>query len=156
MPKTNKTQSPSLQIPLRITVVDPPKGVEFRLQRGRSDLVVPTRVTRTEIQFDFTLRLGPKRHRHPTLLGEAAQGPPEGRFVYINSGRRAGQDDTCWDRRAKVPLQRITDRLIKNVLTANGGVLEARIAGTASDGGPACATVPLLGDTWKFSPTAAV
>src|SRR6266446_6355418 len=142
MPKTNKTQSPSLLIPLRITVVDPPKGVEFRLQRGRSDLVVPTRVTRTEIQFDFTLRLGPKRHRHPILLGEAAQGPPEGRFVYINSGRRVGQDDTCWDRRAKVPLPRITDRLIKNVLTA-------------SDGGPACATVPLLGDTWTFSPTAA-
>src|SRR3989442_4144162 len=30
-------------------------------------------------------------------------------FRSINSGRRAGQDDTCWDRRAKVPLQRITE-----------------------------------------------
>src|SRR5258705_11974690 len=128
MPKTNKTQSPSL-LPLRITVVDPPKGVEFRLQRGRLDLVVPTRITRTEIQFDFTLRLGPKRHKHPTLLGEAAQGPPEGRFVYINSGRRARQDDTYWDRRAKVPLQMMTDRVIKKVLTANGGRVEARIDG---------------------------
>src|SRR5258708_34937862 len=125
MPKTNKTQSPSL-LPLRITVVDPPKGVEFRLQRGRSDLVVPTRATRTEIQFDFTLRLGPKRHRHPTLLGEAAQGPPEGRVVYINSGRRAGQDATCWDPPAKVPLQRTTDRFTKNVLSANGAAPQER------------------------------
>ena len=150
MSETTKPQSPSVDVPLRITVVRPPAGVEFRLQQGRSDLVAPTRVTPTEIQFEFNLRLGPTRARRPTLLGHAAQGPPAKRFVYINSGRQAGQASTCWDRRAKVPLQGITSGLLKDLFAANDAVLEARIEGTARDGGPACATVPLLGNSWRL------
>ena len=150
MPKTTKPQSPSVEVPLRIIVVHPPAGVEFRLQQGRSNLVAPTRVTPTEIQFDFNLRLGPTRGDRPNLLGDAAQGPPANRFVYVNSGRQAGQQETCWDRRAKVPLQGITSALLKALLAANDAVLEARIEGTARDGGPVCATVSLLGETWRL------
>ncbi len=131
MPKTTKPQSPSVEVPLRIIVVHPPAGVEFRLQQGRPNLVAPTRVTPTEIQFDFNLRLGPTR-------------------VYVNSGRQAGQEETCWDRRAKVPLQGITSALLKALLAADDAVLEARIEGTARDGGPVCATVSLFGDTWRL------
>lgn len=152
MSKTTKTPTPPVEIPLRIIVVGPPAGVEFRLQQGRSHLVAPARATYTEIQFDFTLRLGPPRAGHPNLLGEAAHGPPAARFVYINSGRHAGQKGTLWDRRAKVPLQGITEKLVKAVRAAPGTVLEARIAGTAKDGGPACATVPLLEGRWQLSP----
>ena len=153
MSKISKTQSPPIEIPLRITVVGPPAGVEFRLQQGRSSLVAPARATNMEIQFDFALRLGPPRAGRPNLLGEAAQGPPTGRFVYINSGRQAGQQGSLWDRRAKVPLQGITEKLVKAVVAAPGTVLEARISGTAKDGGPACATVPLLDGTWQLSRT---
>lgn len=141
----------AILVPLRITVVDPPAGVQFRLQRGRDDLVSPTRVTSTEIQFDFTLRLGPSSGGRPNLLGEAAQGPPAGRFVYVNSGRKAGQRGTPWDRRAKVHLAGITLRLVESALSRDGKLVEARIAGTASDGGPVCATVPLLGDGWHLT-----
>jgi len=55
----------------------------------------------------------------------------------------AGEVPSCWTRRAKVPLAGITDALI-----ATGEILEARFAGTARDGGPACATVPLLDGGW--------
>lgn len=151
MAKTTKTKSPSVEIPLRISVMGPPAGVEFRLQRGQSNLMAPARATNMEIQFDFALRLGPPRAGRPNLLGEAAQGPPAARFVYINSGRQAGQQGTFWDRRAKVPLQGISEKLVKAVLAAPGTVLEARIAGTAKDGGPACATVPLLEGRWQLS-----
>ena len=135
-------------------MVQPPTGVEFRLQEGRADLMVPVRVTAGEIQFDFSLRLGAPRGGQPNFLGSAAQGPPAGRFVYINSGRRAGQRGTLWDRRAKVPLRGITNALLQDALR-EGFVLEARIAGTAGDGGPACATVPLLGGTWRLASEAA-
>jgi len=74
--------------------------------------------------------------------------------VYINTGVRAGQPDSCWDRRAKVPLGGITSDLIAAAL-AGDVALEARIEGTARDGGPACATVPLLGDGWRLVPKAA-
>lgn len=33
-----------------------------------------------------------------------AQGPSGGRFLYVNSGSRAGARGSVWDSRAKVPL----------------------------------------------------
>ncbi len=151
-----KVSSPASEVPFRVTILRPPANVEFRLQQGRSGLVPPTGVTTAEIRFDFALRLGPMRYRNrPNLVGAFAQGPPAGRFVYINAGLRAGQEGSCWDRRAKVPLDGITSELIQAALAAGDLVLEARIEGTARDGGPACATVPLLGAGWRLVPKAA-
>lgn len=133
-------------------MVRPPAGVQWRLQEGRADLIAPTRATGDEIEFEFTLRVGPPRDGLPNFLGPAAQGPADGRFVYINSGRRAGQLGTGWDRRAKVPLRGISAALLNAALTDGGYLLEARIAGTGKDGGPACATVPLL-EGWRLAPT---
>jgi len=148
--------SPAKEIPLRLTIVRPPANVDFRLQRGRSDLVPPTKVAAAQICFDFALRLGPVRQpNRPNLVGPLAQGPPAGRFVYITSGLRAGQPGSCWDRRAKVPLEGITSALIEAALAAGDVVVEARIDGTARDGGPVCATVPLLGAGWRLVPKAA-
>ena len=48
----------------------------------------------------------------------------------------------------KIHLSTITWELIEQA-TKSGGVLEATIEGTAKDGGPNCASVPLLGDGWK-------
>jgi hypothetical protein len=149
MGKQTKKQAPPTVIRCRIAVLQPPAGVQFRLQEGPDDLVAPVRVTGGEIQFEFSLRLGTPRQGQPNFLGPAAQGPAGGRFVYINSGRRAGQTGTPWDRRAKVPLSGITKALVQSVLVDDRRMLEARIAGTANDGGPVCATVPLLGGAWR-------
>lgn len=133
-----------MEVAFRITVLDPPQGVVFRLQRGRSELIPPSRESERSISFDFTLRV----EDGPRLLGPFAQGPPAGRFVYVNSGKRAGQPDSCWDRRAKVPLTSVTASLIDQAAALPGAVIETQIAGTGRDGGPSCATVPLVGG-WR-------
>jgi hypothetical protein len=145
------------EIPLRIIVVEPPLGVVWAVQSGRSDLIEPSERSEALIAFDVTVRVGaPRAGGQPTLLGPVTQGPPAERFLYVNSGKRAGQVNSCWDRRAKVPLTGITQQLIERVEKHSGARLEARIAGTASDGGPACATVSLLGGGWKVVAPAAV
>ena len=87
------------------------------------------------------------------FFGAVAQGPPEGRFVYVCSGTLAGQAESCWTRRAKVPLDGITWRLIERVLSDGRLRLEARFQGRAGDGGPNCATVKLLEGGWRAVPT---
>ena len=130
-------------LPLRIVVLDPPPGAHFAMQSGRKDLVPPVRSTSRELVFDFSVRVRDDRpDGHPNFLGPFAQGPRDARFVYINSGTYAGQTDTRWSRRAKIPLAGITWLLIDK---AGDGILEARIPGTGSDGGPTCATVRNFG-----------
>jgi hypothetical protein len=136
------------ELPLRITLVHPPSGVVFCLQRGRADLVPPTEASGEQVSFDFTLRVhGDRTGGPPNLRGAFAQGPPATRFVYVNSGTLAGQEDSCWTRRAKVPLSGITWELIETV-SKPGTVLEARIPGIAKDGGPVCASIRLLEGGW--------
>jgi hypothetical protein len=132
-----------MELPFRITVLDPPRGVLFRVQCGRSELVPPSRESAGSITFDFTLRVEPGVGDAPRLLGPFAQGPPAKRFIYVSSGKQAGQADSCWDRRAKVPLGDVDASLIQQA-AATRAVIEAQIAGTGRDGGPACATVPLV------------
>lgn len=144
------------ELPLRVTVVHPPPQVTFALQCGRAELVAPSRVSATGISFDLRLRIGARRpDGRPTLLGPAAQGPPDARFLYVNSGTRAGQPASRWDRRAKVPLAGVTWTLIEAVLAVPGAVLESRILGTSRDGGPACASVPILEPGWRVVPESA-
>jgi hypothetical protein len=139
------------EVPLRITVIQPPPGVAWAVQSGRDELIMPREHTEALMVFDLTVRLGtPRPDGQPTLLGPVTQGPPAGRFLYVNSGRRAGQADSCWDRRAKVSLTGITRELVESVRQHPGARLEARIAGTGRDGGPACATVPLLDGGWRI------
>ena len=129
-----------LELPLRITVVDPPQGVRFQMQRGRSELVPPVRELRTSLRFDLTVRVGKRPAGTPNFLGPFAQGPPDARFVYVNSGTLAAQADSCWTRRAKVPLSGITWTLIDQA-RASGLPVETTMPGTGRDGGPTCATV---------------
>lgn len=140
-----------MEAAFRIIVLDPPRGVVFRLQRGRSELVPPSKESASALTFDFTLRVEPGADGQLRLLGPFAQGPPAKRFIYVNSGKQAGQAESCWDRRAKVQLGTVDASLIKQA-AAPGTVIEAQIAGTGRDGGPACATVPLV-SAWRVVPS---
>lgn len=138
-------------LPLRITVVRPPPRVAFRLQRGRAELIPPTRETADEIVFDLDVRAGGALpDGRPNFLGPFTQGTPADRFVYVTSGASAGQPGSPWRRRAKVKLAGITREMVDAALAEPGAVLEARFAGTARDGSPACATVPLLDEGWRL------
>jgi hypothetical protein len=46
------------ELPLRITLLRPPPGVRFALQRGRSELVEPVRADADSLVFDFEVRVG--------------------------------------------------------------------------------------------------
>ena len=137
-----------LELLLRITLVEPPGGVEFCLQGRNNELVGQTRATGKELSFDLNIR-AVYAGKAPRFLGPFTHGPPVLRFLYVCSGTCAGEKDSCWTRRAKVPLSGITGELIARVRSAGSAKLEARIKNTAKDGGPPCATVGLLGDGWQ-------
>jgi hypothetical protein len=122
--------------------------VAFAIQIGRSELLTPTHVEATALRFDFSVRIDCPARRYPEIVGVLCARPPAARFVYVDSGARAGQAASCWDRRAKLPLTAVTWALIDSVRRQRSGRLEARIVGIARDGGPACATVPLVEGGW--------
>lgn len=139
------------EVRVRIRVESPPAGVAFAVQQGRDGLVAPVARAADELCFEVPLRLLPSRaDGSPNFGGPCAQGPRDARFVYVNSGTMAGQAGSCWSRRAKVQLGGIPAELVANALAVPGRLLETRIAGSAGDGGPACATVPLLGG-WRVT-----
>jgi hypothetical protein len=131
-----------VELTLRITLTDPPPGVELMLQRGRHDLEPAVRRARRALTFELTARVEVRPGAPPRWLGPFVQGPPAARFVYVNAGTLAGQPDSPWTRRAKVPLGAITAELVERAL-AEGGLLEAEITGSGRDGGPVSGTVPL-------------
>lgn len=133
-------------IPMRITVTGPVPGVTMQIQKGRDELIPPAETSARAVSFDFEITVdtsGPA----PNFLGKFAQGPKDQRFVYVNSGTYAGQKDTCWSRRAKISLMTISGEQVEEALVSNGR-LEAEIMGTGRDGGPMCASVPIIGG-WR-------
>ena len=140
--RTLTQPTPDWEIAARIVVINPPVGVMFGLQRGRADIVSPVVADGSELSFNLTLRVRADNNGQPRFLGPFAQGPPAARFVYVNSGTYAGQKDTVWGRRAKIHLQGVTWALVEKLSASRTAVLQARIAGTGRDGGPACGPCP--------------
>ena len=125
---------------LRIVIEQPPAGVDFALQKGRGsafELVQKQRSAGSDLAFEFQPAI--KEGVSDTMAalgGPFVQGPPRQRFVYVGIGTYAGQADSCWSRRLKIPLEGIPAKMLRTE-----GTLEARVPGTARDGGPNCATV---------------
>ena len=144
---------PLFDIPMRIVLEAPPRGVVFALQRGKRDLAVLALSTGEDLRFDFVIgcRLAPDA---PDFAGPFAQGPRGGRFVYLNAGALAGQADSLIRRRAKIQLGGVSADQIAALQADSSQVLCARIAGTARDGGPPAATVPIMGG-WQIVSTRA-
>jgi hypothetical protein len=138
------------QLTFRIILENPPAGVDFGLQKGSGsnyEVVQKQRSKTSDLRFEFDVRVKEGKDGSPTLLGTFVQGPPHERFVYLDIGTYAGQTDSRWSRRLKVPLRGITWDVVKQ---ASSGVLETRVPGTGKDGSPTCATVkPFNG--WKVS-----
>ncbi len=143
----------TFDLPLRIIMETPVPGVAIALQRGatgKTDLVGPVETSAAALAFDLEVTVaGALPDGRPRFLGPFVQGPPAARFVYLNAGAGAGQSGSIWRRRVKVPLAGISWALIEAL--AAGRRLEAHIAGKARDGGPACASVPILPPGWRVS-----
>ena len=133
-------------VSFRVVVSKPPAGVTMKVQKGKSELLGPTVVTKDSIAFEFDITVD-RGESGLNFLGPFAQGPKDARFVYVNSGTYAGQHPTCWGRRAKLSLMSITDEQISDALDVTGARIETQIPGTGTDGGPICASVKGL--EWK-------
>lgn len=145
----NPIQMAKYELPLRVTVAEPPADVVMQVQKGRDELLPPSRRKSEAISFDFSVNVDLSSGA-PNFLGKFAQGPKDARFVYVNSGTYAGQRDTCWSRRAKISLMNITAEQIREVLKTPNSKLEICIDGTGSDGGPVCASIRSPREDWKI------
>jgi len=143
----------SRELLVRITVQGPPPGVEWAVQLGRTDLLPPSKRS-VDLEFEVPLRVVDRPDGQLDLRGSAVQGPRNARFIYLNSGTRAGQTASCWDRRAKVSLEGLRSLLADQTRDSRSVVCVAAIVGTGGDGGPACASVPLVAPGWRGLPRA--
>ena len=133
---------------LEIVLKNPPSDVGFCLQKGRDELVDYVVSNGEDINFTFPVRVKLTENRSPNFLGEFTQGPVKERFVYICSGKRAGQKNTQWERRTKIHLSSMNLEQIKSALSTPAKKLKASYEATGKDGGPSCASVPLIGSGW--------
>lgn len=150
MPKSAATR----EILVRLIVRDPPPGAHWAVQLGREALLPPVSATTERVVFEVPLTLVSGPDGALVVRGAAAQGPPAGRFLYVNSGTRAGAGGSPWNRRAKVPLAGVAALGATLAAGATGPVMEAEMAGCARDGGPACASI-VLQRAWEMVPRGA-
>jgi len=130
--------------PLRIILENPPPGVDFGLQKGhgsRYETIQTQRSGTDNLTFEFDITIKTRPDANPDFSGEYVQGPRGNRFIYIDIGTYAGQADTPWSRRLKIPLSNIIMETLQNMVADPSLVLETRVPGTGKDGGPNCATV---------------
>lgn len=148
--KVSNAPMTEAKVRLRIVLVDPPAGVDFGVQEGKGNgykTILTQRSAVADLSFEFSVMVRDDRDDGlPNFLGPLVHGPTTGRFIYLDVGKYAGQVDSCWERRIKVPLGGITWDMIARASTKL--VLEARLPGTGKDGGPSCATVKPI-DGWK-------
>jgi len=140
------------EITLRIVLETPPPGVDFGIQKGRGstyETIQTQRSTGHDLVFEFGVHVKAESVAgSPDFGGPIVQGPRAGRFVYVDIGTLAGQRDTPWSRRLKIPLTGISSSLIRRASPGTNGLLEARVPGTGKDGGPSCASVKDF-EGWK-------
>ena len=140
------------EIIARIILTNPPAGVDFALQKGKGsnyECVQIQRSQKTDLQFEFPLRIKSDNSKKTDFSGPFVQGPSNERFVYIDIGSYAGQKYTQWSRRLKIPLKGISTELMDRIKNNSNSILVTYVPGTGKDGGPNCATVKPF-DGWNL------
>ena len=142
------------QIPLRIILENPPSGIDYGIQKGSGnnyETILTKRSKKDDLCFEFTITVKANKTSLYNFSGPYVHGPSNERFIYIDIGTAAGQVNSAWTRRLKIPLRDIPAETINQMLGDASLVLETKVPGTGNDGGPNCATVkPFPG--WHLSP----
>jgi hypothetical protein len=117
-----------IELRLRIILESPPAGVDFGLQQGKGNdyrTVQKQRSKGEDLAFEGTVTVkNDQSEGPPNFLGPLSQGPKGGRFLFIGVGKLAGQEDSEWVRRIKVPLTGISWDLIERTVADPALVLE--------------------------------
>jgi len=143
-----------IELTLQIILTSPTTAVDFGLQKGTGnnyETVQKQRSTSQNLSFKFTVIVKGDKQKdaEPKFSGPFVQGPSAGKFVYIDIGTYAGQTNTQWARRLKIPLYGITWDQVEKIKSNPDFILECRVPGTGKDGGPNCATVKPF-DGWQL------
>jgi len=159
--RTKPVARPERRVRLRVICQRPPSpqqyGAEFGLQDNSTTtewVICSGRADASgDIHFECECRVRSRPQTgSPIFLGPFVHGDASRRFLYLSwrpRGWRPGQPEpACWLRRIKVQLSSISWEQIEEALRS-GGVLEAVVPGTGRDGGPSCASVPLVGGGWS-------
>ncbi|MEP7108717.1 MAG: DUF5990 family protein [Ferruginibacter sp.] len=128
----------------RIILQNPTPGVDFGLQKGKGNNFETIQIQKSggnDLLFEFSLWVKSGTNKSPVFLGPFAQGTPIDRFIYIDIGKCAGQRDSSWSRRLKIPLSGIIPEMIQQLLSDSKLIIETLVAGIGKDGGPNCGTV---------------
>jgi hypothetical protein len=136
------------EITLQIILIKPTPEVVFGLQKGSGsnyETIQKQIPTSNDLTFTFLIKVKGDRSNDklPKLSGSFVQGSADNKFVYIDIGTYAGQSDTIWSRRLKIPLTGITWKDIDSL--SSNSMLQTSVPGTGRDGGPNCATVKPFG-----------
>lgn len=131
---------------IKIILLNPTPGVIYGLQKGSGnnyETVQKQQSGSGELIFQLPIKIkeDPKKDQLPKFSGEYVQGPTGNKFIYIDIGTYAGQQDSAWSRRLKIPLTGINRENIDQLAAYPGSYMETRVAGTGKDGSPNCATV---------------
>jgi len=139
------------ELSLRIILQAPTPGVVYGLQKGKGsnyETVQKQVSDSNDLIFDFTVEAKHGDNGKIILHGPFTQGTPQDRFVYIDIGTYAGQKDSQWSRRLKIPLAGIETKLLDT--PSSNQILQCKIPGAGKDGTPNCATVKPFGG-WEAS-----
>ena len=154
MPATAKPSSPTLRVGL---VCEGIPTLRFEGFEGRHDIRVelqtkdgheastPADKNALAWTTEITVKAGPDGA--PDFAGPAVHGKRGERFFYLSWSSELGLHRDRF-RRIKVHLRDVTQAQLDRA-AKTGGVLVARVHAVAKDGGPACASVPLLGGGWR-------
>ena len=142
-----------MNLPLRIIVQKPPAGLDYGLQKGSGSHYQTVQIQRADggdLQFSLEVELKNDSHAKddPRFGGPFIQGPPLGRFIYIDIGQYSGHAG-AFSGRIKVPFSDINWDTIGRLTADPLSVLETTIPGTGKNGAPACATVKPF-DGWHI------
>jgi hypothetical protein len=132
------------EISLRIILESPPPGVDFGIQKGsgnKYETIQKQSSNKGDLYFEIKVTVKDTQSTMPNFTGPYVQGPSNERFIYIDIGTYAGQMDSAWSRRLKIPLREISAETTGILLADSSYILEIRVPGTGKDGGPNCATV---------------
>jgi hypothetical protein len=137
---------------LQIILESPLPGEDYALQEGsgRNYKTLQTQnSTGADLRFRAQVRALVSGKQAPQFRGGIIQGPPMERFVYLDIGTSAGQLDSEWTRRLKIPLRGIDPDWLRLIQEDPSRFLEARVPGVGADGTPTCGTIkPFSG--WRL------
>src|SRR5258705_13853168 len=108
------------EIIFRIILQSPPADTDYGLQKGKGSDYETTQKQRSvgrDLYFEFAAKIKTAKNGLPDFSGPFVQGPSGERFVYVDIGTYAGQTDSQWSRRLKVPFRDITSAMIKELMS---------------------------------------